>query len=45
MLDLFSSLVSYILSRLKVYLVEKQVKQVQERKAKGPFGRTVGGPI
>jgi hypothetical protein len=45
MLDLFSSLVSYVLSRLKGYLAEKQIKQVQERKAKGPFGRTVAGPL
>jgi hypothetical protein len=44
MIELFSSVVSYILSGLKIYLAEKQMKQdLQE--ANGPFGRTVVGPL
>jgi hypothetical protein len=45
MLELFSSLVSYVLSGLKIYLAEKHIKQIKEWKAKGPFGRTVAGPL
>jgi hypothetical protein len=44
MIELFSSVVSYILSGLKIYLAEKQIKQdLQEEN--GPFGRTVAGPL
>jgi hypothetical protein len=44
MIELFSSVVSYILSGLKIYLAEKQIKTRPTRRD-GPFGRTVAGPL
>jgi hypothetical protein len=44
MIELFSSVVSYILSGLKIYLAEKQMKQ-DPQEANGPFGKTVAGPL
>ena len=44
MLELFSSLVSYILSGLKIYLAEKHVKQ-DLHGVKDPFGKTVAGSL
>ena len=45
MIDMFASVTSYVLSGLKIYLVEKQFKQVREQKTKGLFGRTAVGPL
>lgn len=44
MLELFSSLVSYVLSGLKIYLAEKHIKQDLQG-VKGPFGKIVAGSL
>jgi hypothetical protein len=44
MLELFSSLVSYVLSGLKIFLAEKHMKQDLQG-VKGPFGKTVAGSL
>jgi len=47
LIDLFSSVISYVLSGLKIYLAEKHLKQVQEQeqKTKGPFVTTEILPV
>ncbi|HEU4443981.1 MAG TPA: hypothetical protein VFR94_04820 [Nitrososphaeraceae archaeon] len=45
LIDIFASVTSYVLSGLKIYLVEKQFKQVREQKTKGLFGRTAAAPL
>jgi hypothetical protein len=44
MMQLFSSIISYILSGLKIYLAEKHIKHGLQ-KAKGPFGRSEVYPL
>ncbi|MGA7541466.1 MAG: hypothetical protein WBW34_00230 [Nitrososphaeraceae archaeon] len=44
MIELFSSVVSYLLSGLRVHQAEKYAKQSKEE-ATHPFGKTVTGPF
>jgi len=44
MLELFSSLVSYVLSGLKIYLAEKHIEQ-DIQVAKDPFVKSVAGSL
>ena len=44
MIELFSSVVSYFLSGLRIHQAEKYEKQCKEE-ATHPFGKTVTGPF
>ena len=44
MIELFSSVVSYLLSGLRIHQAEKYAKQSKEE-ATHPFGKTVTGPF
>ena len=44
MIELFSSVVAYLLSGLRIHQAEKYAKQSKEE-ATHPFGKTVTGPF
>jgi hypothetical protein len=45
MIELFSSVVSYLLSGLRIHQAEKYYAKQSKEEATHPFGKTVTGPF